>query len=51
MGVGAMSAAQGNGACGSTVGEGERVVVACSVTVCMTAWGSETRVPCVVRME
>ena len=51
MGVGATSAAQGNGAWGSTVGEGDRVAVACSVMVCMTACGSETSVPFVERME
>ena len=46
-----MSSAQGNGAVGSTVGEGVKVAVACSVTVRMTSWGSESSVPSSVRME
>ena len=49
-GVGGMSFAHGNGALGSTVGEGVKVAVACSVTVRMTSCGSVSTVQPSVRM-
>ena len=50
-GVGERADDHGNGAEGSTSGEGVREVVACSVTVRITSCGSCARVPRVVRTE